>query len=37
MSIARRGLEGEFEVYNDLQPAATYQATIDLLAELGVQ
>ena len=37
MSLAQRGLAGEFEVYTDLQPAETYQATIDLLCELGVQ
>ena len=36
MSLALRGLDGEFEVYNDLQPAETFQATIDLLRELGV-
>lgn len=36
MSLAQRGLAGEFEDYDDLQPAATYQATIDLLRELGV-
>ena len=37
MSLAQRGLAGEFDVYTDLQPAATYQATIDLLRELGVE
>ena len=37
LSTALRGLAGEFDVYEDLQPAATYQATIDLIRELGVE
>lgn len=37
MSLAQRGLAGEFEVWDDLEPAETYQATVDLLQELGVQ
>lgn len=37
MSLAMRGLDGEFEVYDDLQPAETYQGTIELLRQLGVE
>ncbi len=37
MGLALRGLAGEFEVWEDLQPAATYQATVDLLRDLGVE
>ena len=35
--LAERGRDGEFEVYEDLLPSTTYQATIDLLKELGVE